>query len=153
MGKGSNKLNAAAIYIRVSSHDQKKKGDLERQKGRVLEYCVNKNYQVAHILEEIGSGMYDNRCKLKQLFKLIIGKQIDRVIIEHKDRLTRFNFGIYESFLNSHGVEIEWIEDVLPKSHEAELVEDLINLMSSFSARVYGRRSAKSSRKKGTKEC
>ncbi len=144
----NNRPDSAAVYLRVSSHDQKKKGDLERQKGRVLGYCTTKNYQVIHILEEVGSGMCDNRSKLKRLFKLAVDKQISRVVIEHKDRLTRFNFGVYEAFFKSHRVELEWVENVLPKSYEAELVEDLISLMSSFSARIYGRRSAENSRKK-----
>lgn len=144
----NHRPDTAAVYLRVSSHDQKKKGDLERQKGRVLNHCVVNNYRVAHIFEEVGSGMYDNRSKLRRLFKLTIDKQISRVIIEHKDRLTRFSFGIYEIFFKSHGVDLEWVEDVLPKSYEAELVEDLISLMSSFSARIYGKRSAENTRKK-----
>lgn len=139
---------STAVYLRVSSHDQKKKGDLERQKGRVLGHCATHGYQVTHILEEVGSGMCDNRSRLKRLFKLAIDKKICRVVIEHKDRLTRFNFGVYEVFFKSHDVELEWVENVLPKSYEAELVEDLISLMSSFSARIYGRRSAENARKK-----
>lgn len=144
----NNRPDSTAIYLRVSSHDQKKKGDLERQKGRVLGYCAIKKYQATHILEEVGSGMCDNRSKLKRLFKLAVDKQICRVVIEHKDRLTRFNFGVYEVLFKSHGVELEWVENVLPKSYEAELVEDLISLMSSFSARIYGRRSAENTRRK-----
>jgi len=144
----NHRADSTAVYLRVSSHDQKKKGDLERQKGRVLGHCATHGYQVTHILEEVGSGMCDNRSKLKRLFKLAINKQICRVVIEHKDRLTRFNFGVYEVFFKSHGVELEWVENVLPKSYEAELVEDLISLMSSFSARIYGRRSAENARKK-----
>ena len=140
--------DTTAVYLRVSSHEQKKKGDLERQKGRVLGHCANKGYKVDHVLEEVGSGMCDNRGRLNRLFKLAIDKQITRVVVEHKDRLTRFNFGVFETFLKSHGVEIEWVENVLPKSYEAELVEDLISLMSSFSARIYGKRSAENARKK-----
>jgi predicted site-specific integrase-resolvase len=55
---------------------------------------------------------------------------------------------VFEVFFKSHGIEVEWLEDVLPKSYEAELVEDMISLMSSFSARIYGRRSAENQRKK-----
>src|SRR5438093_9158353 len=58
-----SQTNAVAVYVRVSSHDQKPKGDLERQKGRVLQHCAEKGYRVAHILEEVGSGMNDNRAK------------------------------------------------------------------------------------------
>lgn len=55
---------------------------------------------------------------------------------------------MFVEFFNSHGVEIEWVEDVLPKSFEAELVEDMMSLISSFSSRVYGRRSAERRKKK-----
>ena len=142
------KTDAVAAYLRVSSHEQKQKGDLERQKGRVLQHCAEKGYRVAHILEEVGSGMSDTRAKLNRLFKLAIDRQISRIVVEHKDRLTRFNFGVFEVFFKSHGVEIEWAENVLPKSYEAELVEDMISIMSSFSARIYGKRSAENARKK-----
>jgi predicted site-specific integrase-resolvase len=79
---------------------------------------------------------------------LAIDRKISRVVVEHKDRLARFCFGVFEVFFKSHGVEIEWAENVLPKSYESELVEDMISLMSSFSARIYGKRSAENQRKK-----
>lgn len=142
------KTDAVAAYLRISSHEQKQKGDLDRQKGRVLQHCAEKGYRVGYVLEEVGSGMNDGRAKLHRLFKLAIDRQICRVVVEHKDRLTRFAFGVFDVFFKSHGIEVEWLEDVLPKSYEAELVEDMISLMSSFSARIYGRRSAENQRKK-----
>ena len=126
-----------AIYCRVSSHEQKKKGDLERQKLRVLEYCAAHSYIVPYIFEEVGSGLNDNRPKLHRLFNLATHKKINRIVVEHKDRLTRFNFSIFNTFFNSHGVEVELIEQVLPKTYEAELIEDMLSLISSFSSKVY----------------
>ena len=70
------------------------------------------------------------------------------VVIEYKDRLTRFCFEVFEAFFNSHGVEIECVEEVFPKSFENELVEDMLSLLSSFSSKIYGKRSAKNRRKK-----
>jgi putative resolvase len=137
-----------AIYVRVSSGEQKQKGDLDRQKLRLLEYCANKRYIVEAVFEEVGSGMNDGRTKLQNLFKLVNEHKISKVIIEHKDRLSRFNFKIYLKYFNSHNVLIEWVEDVLPKSYEAELVEDMLSLISSFSSRVYGRRSAENRKKR-----
>jgi predicted site-specific integrase-resolvase len=134
--------DVVCIYSRVSSHDQKKKGDLDRQKSRLLEMAVKKKYNVEFIFSEVGSGMNDNRAKLKRLFELVSAKMINRVIVEHKDRLTRFNWNYIEAFFNSHGVTIEVIKDTLPKSYEAELVEDILSLMASFSAKIYGRRSS-----------
>lgn len=137
-----------AIYTRVSSHGQKAQGDLDRQKSRVMEQCLKKKYNVEHILTEVGSGMNDNRPKLKRLFHLVRSHLINRVIVEHKDRLTRFNYSYLESFFSSHGVVIEVLEDTLPKSYEAELVEDIISLMASMSAKIYGKRSAENRKKR-----
>lgn len=136
------------IYSRVSSNEQKQKGDLDRQKARVLEYCAKKKYNMEYIFDEVGSGMSDTRTKLLKLFDLVSKREINRVVVEHKDRLTRFNFNIFKEFFKSHGVEIEVIEDVLPKSYEAELVEDMLSLMSSFTAKIYGKRSAENRKKK-----
>ena len=141
-----------AVYTRVSSHDQKKAGDLDRQKGRVLHYCVEKGYQTKYVLEEVGSGISAKRAKLKRLLQLAAERKISRVIVEHRDRLTRFMFGAFELFFDSYGVKIEWIEDTFPKSYEAELVEDILTLMSSFSAKIYGKRSARNRKKKAKEE-
>ena len=66
----------------------------------------------------------------------------------HKDRLTRFNFGVYEVFFLSHGVTVEWVEDNKSKTYEQELVDDMISLMSSFSSKIYGKRSAENRKKR-----
>jgi len=144
----SEKEELIAIYGRVSSHDQKQKGDLDRQVGRLATYCGKKKYKVAHTLQDVGSGMSDNRPRLNRLFKLVEDHSITKVVVEHKDRLTRFNFGVYERFFSSHGVMIECTEDKREKTYEQELVDDMISLMSSFSAKIYGKRSAENRRKK-----
>lgn len=141
-------INETAIYCRVSSQDQKNHGDLERQKGRVLEYCVNKKYNVTYIFEEVGSGLNDNRKKFHNLLDVITERKISKVIVEHKDRLTRFNFEIIKKLAKGFGVEIEVIDVELNKTFEEELVSDIVSLMASFSARLYGKRS---SRNKGGK--
>ena len=139
--------NVTAVYCRVSSHDQKKKGDLERQKGRVLSFCVDKEFDVKYVYEEVSSGMLDTRNKLLALFKLAENRKINRVVVEHKDRLTRFMFNIFKVFFSSYAVEIVWVEDTLPKSYEAELVEDILSLLASFSAKIYGKRSGERRKK------
>ena len=148
--KTSQRSEAVAVYSRVSSHEQKAKGDLDRQKGRLLEYCVKQGYAVAHVMEEVGSGMTDTRPKMLRLFELAVKGELGRVVIEDKDRLARFNFNIFQKFFESHGVQVEWLENVLPKSYEAELVEDMVSLMASFSAKVYGKRSAENRKKKAS---
>lgn len=145
-------LNSVCVYCRVSSQDQKQKGDLDRQKARLLEYCVKKEYKVNFVLVDVCSGMKAKRPRLKQLFKLVSEHKIKRVVVEYKDRLTRFCFEVFEAFFNSHGVEIECVEEVFPKSFENELVEDMLSLLSSFSSKIYGKRSADRRRKKKEEE-
>lgn len=144
-------LQHVAVYCRVSSQDQKKNGDLERQKGRMLQYCVEQGYEVKHILEEVSSGMKSKRPKLNKLYKLVREGKINKVVVEHKDRLARFMFDVFEEFFTSYDVEIEIVNETLPKSFENELVEDMLSLLSSFSSRIYGKRSAER-RKKNKKE-
>lgn len=147
MGVPPLKSLPVAVYCRVSSHEQKQKGDLDRQKARLLEYCVKKKYPVEQVFDEVGSGMNDSRSKLLQLMKLVFERKISRVIIEHKDRLSRFNFNIFKVFFESYGVTIEYVEETLPKAFEDELVEDMLSLMASFSAKIYGKRSAENKKK------
>ena len=135
------------IYCRVSSQDQKQHGDLDRQKLRMLEYCANKKYKVGYVLEEVCSGMNSVRPKLNQVFKLVEEHKITRVVVEHSDRLARFFIPVFEEFFRSHNVEIEYAEKVMDEGFEHELVKDMITLMSSFSAKIYGRRSHENRKK------
>lgn len=153
-GSGSSRSETrVAVYCRTSSHEQKQKGDMERQLGRVLQYCVGKQYHVVETFEEVGSGMSDTRPKLLRLFKLVEEKKIDKVIVEHKDRLSRFMVEFLAAYLGSHGVEIEWMSEILGTTYEQELVSDILSLMASFSAKIYGKRSAENRRlKKLTEE-
>ena len=140
--------NQVVVYCRVSSQDQKQKGDLDRQKARLLEYCAMKEYKVEAVLVDVCSGMKAKRPYLKQLFKMVSDHKVNRVVVEYKDRLCRFMFEVFEAFFASHGVEIECVEEVFPKSFENELVEDMLSLLSSFSSKIYGKRSAENRRKK-----
>jgi putative resolvase len=129
------------VYCRVSSHEQKKKGDLDRQKNRMVEFCARQGYKVEHILEDVGSGLSGNRPKLKTLFELVKGQKISRVVIEHKDRLTRFQFNVFEEFFGSHGVLIEYVDDGKNLPYEQEFANDIMALIASFSGKFYGKRS------------
>jgi len=143
-----NKQNLAVIYSRVSSHDQKQKGDLDRQKIRNLDYCVERGYQIVATFEECSSGMNDNRPKLKALIEAAQKGKFTKLVIEHKDRLTRFNYKMYEFLFKQLGVEIVCAEQVLPKSFEAELVEDMLALIATFSVKIYGKRSHQNKKRK-----
>lgn len=138
-----------ATYSRVSSHEQKTKGDLDRQSQRLSEYCAKRKYMVEHIIKDVGSGLSDSRSGFIKLSKLVTEKKISKIIIEHKDRLIRFQFGFIERMFNSYGVDIICVEknDI---SEEEELVNDIMMLMASFSGKLYGKRSAK--RRKNKKD-
>jgi putative resolvase len=136
-----------ATYSRVSSHEQKTKGDLDRQSQRISEYCAKKKYKVEHIIKDVGSGLSDTRHGFVKLMELVIDRKISKVVIENKDRLTRFQFNLIEKFFNSYGVQIERIENT-EVGEEEELVNDLMMLMASFSGKLYGRRSAKRRKEK-----
>ena len=131
-----------ATYSRVSSHEQKQKGDLDRQSQRLSEYCAKKKLNVGYIIKDVGSGLSDTRTGFIKLSNLVINNKINKIIIEHKDRLTRFQFNFIEKMFNSYGVEIIHIEknDI---SEQEDLTTDIISLMASFSGKVYGKRSAK----------
>lgn len=141
--------NIIVTYSRVSSHDQKTKGDLDRQSQRLSEYCAKKKYMVEHIIKDVGSGLSDSRSGFVKLVNLVIKKKITKVVIENKDRLTRFQYNLIKTFFNSYDVEIECIENNNISDVE-EFANDVMTLMASFSGKLYGRRSAK--RKKELKE-
>ncbi|MFA5585883.1 MAG: IS607 family transposase [Saccharofermentanales bacterium] len=141
--------NIIVTYSRVSSHEQKTKGDLDRQSQRLSEYCAKKKYMVGYIIKDVGSGLSDSRTGFVKLVSLVIKKKINKVVIENKDRLTRFQFNLIKTFFNSYDVEIECIENNNISDVE-EFANDVMTLMASFSGKLYGRRSAK--RKKELKE-
>jgi putative resolvase len=134
-------LGAIAIYGRVSSHEQKTKGDLERQIATAVAFCMNQGLQVRYILQDVSSGLNTHRTGLTKLCRLIERRQVARVVITYKDRLTRFGFEYLEAYFNSHGAVIEPIQQLPSNSLQEELVQDLIAIITAFSGRVHGLRS------------
>jgi predicted site-specific integrase-resolvase len=129
-----------AIYARVSSGDQK--NDLDGQVSRLVQYASEKKLKVAHTVTEIGSGLNGHRPKLK---KLLSNPEVKIVLVEHRDRLMRFGVEYVESTLGSQGRRIIVSNDNEVKD---DLVQDMIEVLTSFCARLYGRRSAKNKAKK-----
>jgi excisionase family DNA binding protein len=143
------KKDVAAIYARTSSHDQKNHGDLDRQSNRISQYCANMKYNVSYVINDVGSGLNDKRAGFIKLCNLVINKSINKVVIENKDRLTRFQFNLIEIFFKSYDVDII-ITNKKEITEEEELVNDVMMLMASFSGKLYGKRSAK---KRKTIQC
>jgi len=140
-----------AIYCRVSSTDQKKKGDLARQVQAAQEHCHQQGYPKPHVFQDIGSGLKADRRDLKKLCRLIEQGKVARVILTYPDRLTRVGFDYLSNYFLSHGTDIQVINEPGSKSMEEELVQDLVALMTSFSGRVHGMRSGKNRKKKQKK--
>lgn len=141
-----NKDIVVATYARCSTPDQKAHDDIERQSMRLFEYCTKHKYKVEHIIKDMGSGLNDKRKGFIKLCNLVVNKKINKVIIEHKDRLTRFQYNLIEFFFNSYGVEIELL-DKKEYTEQEELVNDMMMLIASFSGSLYSAR-AKENRKK-----
>jgi len=133
--KDENKKKVV-IYCRVSSNTMKE--NLQRQSSRLEEYAINNGYQIVKIVKEIASGMNDNRPKLSNILQ---NDDYDILLVEHKDRLTRFGFNYIETILNTKNINIEVVN--VARNDDENLMEDLISIMYSFSARMYGQRKGK----------
>lgn len=133
----------AILYARVSGSDQVKDGDLDRQSAHLSEYASRRGYSVVESVKEVGSGLNDRRPKLFRILKSVRDRKADVIVVEYKDRLTRFGFNYLSEFVNSHGSTIETVFDDVRKDATQEMVEDMISIVQSFSARLYGRRSHK----------
>jgi len=125
-----------AIYARVSSAEHKE--NLERQVERLVQYCTVRGYQVAQITKEIASGVNESRPKLLALLK---DRQTSRIVVEHQDRLTRFGFRYLETLLELQGRTIEVVN--VAENDQEDLIADLVAIVYSFTARLYGQRRAK----------
>ena len=132
----------AVIYARVSSHKQKKDGNLDRQVERLRSYCSAKGYKVVDVITDVASGLKEDRNGLQKLFNIVEKHQTDVVVVEFKDRLTRFGFDYLKRYFESHGVKVEVVEET-EKGYMEELVEDFVSIVISFAARIYGKRSQK----------
>lgn len=135
-----------ATYSRVSSNEQKQKGDLDRQTQRLSEYCAKHGLLVTHIIKDVGSGLNDNRSGFIKLTDLIIKKKINKLIVEHKDRLTRFQFNFIKKMFESYGCEVIVVNG-MDVSDTEELAADMMSLLASFSGKFYGKRSAERRKK------
>lgn len=118
------------VYARVSSSENK--SNLDSQADRVCQFCNAKGWVVHEVIKECASGLNDERPKLQ---KLLANRKASRIIVEHKDRLTRFGFAYIKTLLDA---EIVIINEVTEE--KADLMQDFVSLVTSFCARLYGKR-------------
>jgi predicted site-specific integrase-resolvase len=127
-------------YARVSSYDQKE--DLNRQVEILELFCASNGWQV-EIIRDLGSGLNYSKKGLKRLINLITDGKVERLVITHKDRLLRFGSELIFSLCEIFGTEVVIINRTEDSSDEEDLAQDVLEIITVFSARLYGSRSHK----------
>lgn len=124
-----------ALYARVSSHDQR--NDLDRQLARLSQYAAEHDLHVVESVVEVGSGVNGKR---KKLLRLLRDRNIGAIVVEHRDRFARFGSEYLEAALAASGRRLIVVD---ASETNDDLVHDMIAILTSFCARLYGRRSAR----------
>ncbi len=129
------KPSAVALYARVSSHDQR--GDLDRQLARLSAYAAERDLHVIDAVAEVGSGLNGKR---RKLLRLLSDAHISAIVVEHRDRFARFGSEYLEAALAASGRRLIVVDSA---EMNDDLMQDMISILTSFCARLYGRRSAR----------
>ncbi|WP_461092283.1 IS607 family transposase [Streptomyces incanus] len=127
-------VGGLGLYARVSSHDQK--ADLERQVARLSAWAAKTGIKVVRVESETASGMNGARSKAR---RMLADPAVTTMVVEHKDRLGRMNVELVEAALSASGRRLLVLDD---GEVEDDLVRDMVEVLTSFCARLYGRRSA-----------
>jgi len=138
--RGVQRVRRVAIYARVSSNTRR--DDLERQ-VESLKLWVSKNFPSAEyvVVTDIASGLNEDRRGLRKLIEMAKGREIQAVVVAYRDRLTRFGFEYLKTLFNAFGVDVYVALQEEPKDFIQELVEDFVEIVTSFASRIYGKRS------------
>ena len=128
--ESSTKPEYVVVYARVSSSENK--SNLESQAERLCQYCVANGWKVNEVVKECASGLNDSRPKLS---KILTERKATKLVIEHKDRLTRFGFNYIKMLFNDCDIIV-----VNECETDQDLFEDFVSLVTSFCARIYGKR-------------
>jgi putative resolvase len=128
-------VEGVVLYARVSTHDQRI--DLERQVARLTAWAADHDVSVAEVVTEVGSAMNDRRPKLK---RLLADPKVRMIVVEHQDRLARFGVEHMEAALSAQDRKLVVAE---PGETTDDLVQDMIDVLTNFCARLHGRRGAR----------
>lgn len=123
-------------YARVSSSENK--DNLQRQSERLRDYCLAKGWQIHEEIREIGSGLNDKRPKL---LRILNNGEATRIVVEHKDRLSRFGATFIETVCSKIGCELHVINQA--ETETEDIIQDFVSVITSFCARIYGKRRSK----------
>lgn len=136
LGIKQKKQQKVVIYCRVSSSVNK--DNLQTQKQRVLSYCYAKGYKIHNIICQIGSGINDKRSKLQRLLE---DGDYTKIVVQHKDRLTRMGYNYIQVLLKKDNKEIEVINTV--QTIDQDIIQDFVSIITSYCAKIYGTRRSK----------
>jgi putative resolvase len=125
-----------AVYARVSSSENKK--NLDTQAERLITWCNAQGWSVGKVVKECGSGINDQRPKF---LALLANREIDRIVVEHQDRASRFGVAYIQTLLTLQERELVIVNTA--DTEETDLMGDFVAIITSFAARLYGRRRAK----------
>ena len=143
-GAGSEKT--AAVYARVSTTKQAEAGNLERQRLRLLEYAAVNGYRVVLQAGDVASGLNARRRGLGRVVEAARRHEVRFLLVEYPDRLARFGFPYLETLFSVLNVRIVVISNQEPEDAQAELVKDMLSVVTSFSAKLYGMRGGRKAR-------
>jgi putative resolvase len=132
----TSRVGQVVIYARVSSPEYR--ANLERQVKRLEEYCAAKGYLVSRVVKEIGLGVNGNRVKFLALLE---DQRISTIVVEHEDRATPFGFRYLQTLLKGQGRSLEVVNPA--ETNREDLLADLVSIVYSFAARLYGQQRAK----------
>ena len=140
IGNKQNKKNKKIIsYSRVSTQNQKEQ--LKEQTQRIYDSCISRGIKLDKQLEDIKSGMSEDRSGFQELIRMVIQNEVELVVIENKDRLIRFGYSTIESIFKYFGTNILVLNDSIEnKTYEQELTEDLISIIHYFTMKSYSHR-------------
>ena len=138
--RGIQRVKRVVIYARVSSNTQG--NDLERQVD-ALKIWVSKNFPSTEyiVVTDIASGLNEDRRGLRKLIEMAKRREIQAIVVAYRDRLTRFGFEYLKTLFNTLGVDVYVAFQEESKDYVQELVEDFIEIVTSFASRIYGKRS------------
>ncbi|WP_027351993.1 IS607 family transposase [Desulfotomaculum nigrificans] len=142
-GQLTDSQEAVVLYARVSTKKQADAGNLDRQMERLRQYARERKFNVKAELTDVASGLNQKRRGLTNVLKLAERGEYKKLIIEYPDRLARFGYSYIERHLRYCGVEIVATAEKEPEDAQSELVRDLLAIVTSFSARLYGARGGK----------
>ena len=132
----SASIGKVVVYTRVSAAENKP--NLDSQAGRLVNFCLARGWQVNRVVKEVGSGVNDGR---KLFLALLADPTVTRIVVEHQDRASRFGVAYIQTLLATQGRELVIANEA--ENGEDDLMGDFVAIITSFTARLYGRRRAK----------